>query len=126
MIGDIRVVHIGPKADRCGEILPHALIFPNRFLTFSNKGSKAVCLDLILSVNADKLFDLELNGKSVCVPACLAQNALALHRLVTRHHILDDTREHVTDVGLSVCGGGTVIECILGAILFCVDALWNT
>ena len=76
----------------------------------SDDGLKSVCLDLILSVDAQLFFHLKLNGKTVGIPARLTKNPLALHSLITGDHILDYSGKHVADVGLAVCGRRTVEE----------------
>jgi hypothetical protein len=53
----------------------------------------------------------------VGIPARLARHLIALHGAVARDHILDDAREHVTDVRLTVGGGRAVIEGVSGAAL---------
>ena len=117
MICDIRVVHVGPEADRAGEILPHAFVFPYVLLALFDKGLETVCFYLFFSVDADFLLDFELYGETVCVPARFTRNIVALHCAVSRNHIFDDTGQDVADVGLAVCRGRTVIENIGRAFL---------
>ena len=117
VIGNVGVVHISPEANGAREILPHLLIFPNRLLAVTDEGLKSVALDLILSVDSKLLLNLKLYGKTVSIPACLTENSLALHRLVSRDHILDNAGKNVTDVGLSVCGRRAVEEGEVLAIL---------
>ena len=110
MIGDVRIIHIRPEADRRGEILPHALVLPDRFLTFFKERLQTVCLDLVLTFNTDCLFNFQLNRQTVGIPTGLTDNMAALHRTVTRHHILDNTGQNVTDVRLAVGSGRTVVK----------------
>ena len=102
LVGDVGVLHIRPKTDDVGELLPHRLIRPDRFAAFLDERLDAVFFDLFLAVDADRLLDLELHGQPVRVPARLAQNLLALHRLIARQHVLDYARQHMPDVRAAV------------------------
>ena len=104
------MIHISPEADRAREIFPHSFVFPYALFAFVYKGSNTVLLDLILSVKAEELFHLNLNGETVSIPAGFAGDIVALHGAVSRNHILDDARKNVTYVRLAVCCGGTVIK----------------
>lgn len=57
-VGDIGIVHVRPKAHDARKFFPHRLILPDRFAAFLDKRLHAVSFDLLLAVNADKLFDL--------------------------------------------------------------------
>ena len=123
MIGNVGIIHVRPEADLTGELLPHSLIAPYRLFTFLDKGLDPVFLDLLLSVNADLLLDLQLHRKSGGIPAGLTDDLESLHGLIPRNHILDDTGQHMTDMGLSVCCRRAVIEGIGGKILLLLDTL---
>ena len=123
IVGDIGVVHVRPEADDAGEILPHALVLPDALLALLDEGLDAVSLDLVLALDADGLLDLQLNGQSVGVPAGLAGDLVSLHGAVARNHVLDDTGQHVADVGLAVGGRRSVIEHIQGPAFALLDAL---
>ena len=110
VIGNIGVVHIRPKADGLRKVLPHAFIFPNAFLALFDERFKSVLFNLLLAVQPEKLFNFKLNGQSVRVPACLADNLAALHRMVTRNHVLDNARQNMPDVRLSVRRRRTVVK----------------
>ena len=122
-VGDVGIVHISPEANGAGEVLPHFLVLPDGFLTVTDEGLKAVVLDLLLAVDAELLLDLKLNGKAVCIPACLTDNASALHGVISRNHILDNTGQNVTDMRLAVCCGRAVKEGKVLATLTDVDTL---
>ena len=109
-IGNVGVVHISPEADGCGEILPHFLIIPNRFLTVRDKRGKTVAFNLVLSVNAEFLLYLKLNGKTVSIPTRLTNYSFSFHGLIAGNHVFYYTGKHVPDMGLTVCRGGTVVE----------------
>ena len=44
------------------------------------------------------------------IPAGLSQYLFALHRLISRQHILDNTGQHMTDMRLAVSGRRTIIK----------------
>ena len=50
MIGNIWIIHISPETNSAGEILPHALIFPDTFLALLDKWLQTVFFDLVFSV----------------------------------------------------------------------------
>ena len=102
VIGDIRVFHIGPETDLGGEILPHALVLPDTLLAVINKGSQSVLLDLLFSVEAEFLLDFYLHRQTVCVPSRLTGDHLPFHGMIAWNHILDDTRQHMSDMRLAV------------------------
>ena len=110
IIGNIRVIHVGPESDLAGELFPHPLIFPDRFLAFFDERLNPVFLDLILALDADFFFHFQLYRKSVRVPSGLSGHLVSLHGAVARNHILDNTGEHMTDVRLAVCRRRSVIE----------------
>ena len=67
IIGHVGVIHVGPEADLAGELLPHALVFPDGFLAFLNEGLDAVGLDPVLAFDADLLLHFQLDRKAVGV-----------------------------------------------------------
>ena len=123
VIGDVGVLHIGPEADLAGEILPHTLVFPYALLALLDKGLKTVFLYPLLALDAEQLLDLDLNGQTVGIPARLSGHHIALHGLVARDHILYNSRQHVADMRLAVCGRRAVIESESLRIFTRVDAL---
>ena len=110
LIGDVRIVHVAPKADAIAHLTPLRLVLPDGLLAGLDERLHAVRLDLLLAVQAELFFDLELHGKTVRVPARLTQNVVALHRLIARDQVLDAAGEHMPDVRLAVCRGRTVKE----------------
>ena len=119
------MVHIRPEADLIGKVLPHALVLPDVLLAKVNEGGHAVALNLLLPVDADLLFDLQLHREAVGIPAGLSRNHPSLHRMVARNHILKGTGLHMSDVGLSVRRGRSVIEDIGGIPLVFRDGLFE-
>jgi hypothetical protein len=89
----------------------------------ADEGLEAVCLNLILTVNAELLLNLKLDGKTVGILACLTKNSAALHGLISGNHILNYSGENVADVGLTVCGRGAVKEGVVLAALTDSDRL---
>ena len=116
MISYIRVVHISPETDRAGEILPHALILPDRLLTLFDKRRKAVLFDLLFSVQPQFLFHFQFHRKAMGIPSCLSRHHIPLHGPVSRDHIFDHAGQYMTDMGLAVCSRRAVIKCIGRAV----------
>ncbi len=112
VISHIRIVHVGPEAHCAGEILPHALVFPDALLAFVDKGFQAVGFDLILAVQPQQFFHLDLHRQAMGIPSCLAGHHIALHGAVTGDHVLDNPGLHMADVGLAVGRRRPVIKSI--------------
>ena len=73
-IGNIRVVHVRPKAYPVAHMLPFGLVFPNGFLALLDERLHAILLDLLLPVKAKKLFNFKLHRQTMGVPAGFAQH----------------------------------------------------
>ena len=110
MIRNVRIIHVRPESDGRRKILPHSLVFPDALLAVLDKRLHAVLLDLLFTVKSKHLLYFQLYRQTMCIPSCLSRNHFPLHRLVTRDHILDDTRQHMADVRLSICSRRAVIE----------------
>ena len=111
------MIHIRPEAYGAGEILPHALVLPDAFLALADEGIQTVLLDLLLAVQTQLLLHLQLHRKPVGVPAGLSRHIVALHGPVAGNHVLDDTGQHMADMGLSIGRGRSVIEGVGRAFL---------
>ena len=125
IVGDIGVVHIRPKADGAGKIFPHALVFPHAFLAVRNKGLQPVLFYLVLAVQAQLLFHLQLYRQAVGIPAGLAGHHIALHGAVPGDHVLDDTGQHMPDMGLTVGRGGAIVKDIGRPLFAGLNALFK-
>ena len=125
MIGNIRIFHVCPETDGAGEILPHSFVFPDTFLTLLDKRLKTVCFNLVLAVQSQFLFHFNFYRQSMGIPACFSRYHVALHGAVSRNHILNNTGQHMTDMGLAVCGGRAVIKGVGRAFLAAVHALFK-
>ncbi len=125
VVGYIGILHIRPESDNTGEIFPHSFVLPYRFLTFSDKGIQTIFLDLLLSVQPKKFLHLQLYRKSMGIPARLTGHLVPFHCAVPGDHILDDTGQHVADVGLSICRWRSVIKHIGRTALPELDTLFE-
>ena len=110
VISHIGIVHVRPEAHFAGELFPHSLIGPDGFLALLDKRLDAIGFDLILSLDADLLLHFQLYRKAVGVPSGFSRDLLALHGMITRDHVLDDSGLNMADVGLSIRSGRTVVE----------------
>ena len=88
VVGDIGVVHIGPEAHALAHALPFALVFPHALFALGDERFHAILLDLILAVQAERLFHFQFHGQAMRIPAGLAQHLLALHGLVAGDQVL--------------------------------------
>ena len=123
IVCDKRMLHVSPETYGAGEILPHALVFPDALFTFADERIQAVLLDLLLAVQTQHLLDLQLYRKSVGIPAGLSRYHVALHGAVSGDHILDNTGQHMADMGFTIGGRRSVVEGVGLAFLAAVHAL---
>ena len=110
VVCDVRVLHVSPETDAVTHVLPLVLVGPDGFLTLLDERLNAVALDLRLAVDAQSLLDFELDRKSVCIPACLEDDVLALHCVISRDNVLNDSRLDMSDMRLAVSRRRTVVE----------------
>jgi hypothetical protein len=109
VVGDIGVAKIEP--------VPHLLRHPLPLLGVAEDGRHAalnerldsVGLDVRLAVDPELLLDLDLNRKPVRVPARFARSVEAAHRPIAREDVLEDPRQDVAVMGLSVRRRGPVV-----------------
>ena len=109
LIGDIRMLHVHPVADLIAHDLPVMQVLPDGLLAFLDERLDAVLLNLRLAVQTQRLFNFQLNGQTVGIPACLAQDAVPLHRPVTRNQVFDDARFDMADMRAAI-GGRRAVE----------------
>ena len=98
----VGVVEVDPEADALGHAVPLAQVRQHALAAQLVELGDAVGLDLLLAVDPQAPFDLELHREAVAVPAGLAGDAVAAHRLVAREDVLEDAREDVMGAGLAV------------------------
>ena len=110
LIGHIGVLHVRPEGHAVGHLLPLGLVFPDGLFAFLDEGLHAVGLNLLLAVQTQQLFHLQLHGQAVGIPARLAQHVVALHGFIARNEVLDGARFHMPNVRAAVGGGRPVEE----------------
>ena len=125
MISDIRIVHVSPETNRVGEIFPHPLVFPDRFLTFTDKRIQPVLLNLFLAVQPQKPLHFQFNRQSVGIPSRLTGNHTALHGAVSGDHVLDHAGQYMPDMRLAVGRRRAVIEGVCLTFLAGIHALFE-
>ena len=111
MIGNIGVVHIAPVTNCITHAAPFVGVLPDALLALFAEGFDAVTFDILLAVELQKLFNFDLNGKTLGVPTGFTVNNTALHGLVTGNNVLHNTGKNMTDMGLTVSRRRSVIEC---------------
>ena len=102
LIGDIRMLHVHPVADLIAHDLPVMQVLPDGLLAFLDERLDAVLFNLRLAVQPQRLFDFQLNGQAVGIPACFAQDAVPLHRPVARNQVFNDARFDMADMRAAV------------------------
>ena len=122
VIGYIRVLHVSPKADRTGEILPHPLIFPHTLFTFIDERLQTILFNLVLSVQPQRFFNFQFHRKSVGIPSGFPRDHIPLHRAVTRDHVLDDTGQYMPDMRFPICCRRSVVENVVRTSFSFFDA----
>jgi hypothetical protein len=107
---DVGVVEIDPEPDPLGQPIPVLHVGEHRLPAALVELRDPVLLDLGLGADPELALDLELDRQPVAVPARLAGHPVAAHRAIARIDVLEDAREDVGDVRLSVCGRRPLVE----------------
>ena len=123
VISNIRIIHISPETYSIREILPHTFVFPHTLFTLFDKWLNTIFLNLILSVKAKSLLNLQLDRQSVSIPSGLSRNFIPLHGTVTRNHILDNTCQNMADMRFTIRSRRSIIKHILWTALTVLHTL---
>ena len=108
--GEVGVVGVDPEADPLGQPVPLVHVLEHRLAALGVELGDAVALDVLLLGEAELLLDLQLDRQPVTVPARLAVDLAAAHRLEAREHVLEHAREHVVGARAAVGGRRTLVE----------------
>jgi hypothetical protein len=106
----VRVVEVDPEADALGQRVPVLEEGEDRLAALLVELGDAVVLDLGLVLDAQLLLDGDLHRQAVAVPAALALDQVALHRLVARVDVLEDAGEDVVGPRPAVRGRRALVE----------------
>ena len=113
----VGVLEVEPEADPLGQAVPVLEEGEHRLAALGVELRDPVLLDLGLVVDAELLFDGDLDRQPVAVPAALALDAVAAHRLKARVDVLEHAREHVVGARRAVGRGRALVEDpLLGAL----------
>lgn len=104
VVGDVRIVHVGPEADGVREILPHLLVFPHALLALFQKRFDTVLFDLFLAADAELFFHLDFHGQAVRIPARLTRDVISLHGAIARDEVFYNAGDHMPDMRFAVRG----------------------
>ena len=123
VVGDVRIVHVDPVPHLAGQVFPR----PREFHDGLAAGA-VVLLDRNLPADvflgdAELLFDAQLHGKPVRIPARLAVHEIPLLRLVAAKDVLDRAGHDMVDAGHPVGRRGAFVEYERGVPLARGDAL---
>ncbi len=88
-------VEVDPEADALGQPVPLLEVREHRLAAARVELADAELLDFGLRFDAELLFDGDLDGQAVAVPAALALDEMPAHRLKARVDVLEHAREHV-------------------------------
>ncbi len=109
-VRNVGFVEIDPEADALGQVLPLFGVAKDRLHALFGKAVETVVQDRRFTFDAKLLFDLDLDGQAVGVPARATLHVVAAHRHVARKEILDDTGQDVTVVRQSVRRRRALVE----------------
>jgi len=103
-ISDVGILEIDPETDAAGDFIPLLQIGPDALPAFGVELVDAVFDDLVLAVQAEAFFDLNLHRQAVGIPAGLAFDPVALHGAQAADRILDGTGDDMMDARPAVGG----------------------
>jgi hypothetical protein len=106
----VGVVEVDPEADALGEAVPLLQVLEHRLAAARVEALDPEPLDLGLRGDSQLLFDRDLDRQAVAVPAALALDAVAAHRLVARVDVLEDPREHMVGARAAVRRWRALVE----------------
>ena len=106
------------------KVLPHTLVFPDRFLTLLDEMAPYRTLRSAPCHPDRAVFSTSSStGKTVRVPSGLTRHTIyPFIVLVTRNHILDNTGQHMTNMRFSVRSWRSIVK----HICWCPFAKFNT
>ncbi len=107
---EVGLVSVDPEADPLRQRVPLVDVAQHRLAALGVELLHAVALDVRLRGEAELLLDLELDRQAVAVPAGLARDEVAAHRLVARKNVLENTRQDVVGPGPPVGRGRALVE----------------
>ena len=113
----VGVVEVEPEPDALRQPVPVLQVGEDRLAAALVELLDPVGLDLLLRGDPELLLDRDLDGQPVAVPAALALDVVAAHRLVARVDVLEDPREHVVGARAAVGGRRPLVEHPLRAAL---------
>ena len=106
----VGVVEVDPEADPLGQPVPVLQELEHRLAALRVEGGDPVLLDLRLGRDPELLLDGDLHRQPVAVPAALALDVVAAHRLVARVDVLEHPREDVVGARAPVRGRRALVE----------------
>ena len=113
----IVVLEIDPAPHTRNRLLPLVDVLKNHRAALLVELVYAESLDFRRACDTESLLSESFDRKTVGIPAEAALDVLSAHRLVTRHDVLDDTRQKVPVVRQSRREGRTIIESVLALAL---------
>ncbi len=108
--GAVGVLGVDPVPHPLGHLLEGVDVPQHRRAALGVELRDAVRLDVILAGEAELLLDRELHGEAVAVPARLALDVVAAHRLEAGEDVLEDPGLDVVGAGHPVRGGRALVE----------------
>ena len=110
MIRYIWIIHICPETNSRRKIFPHTFVFPDTLFTLVDERHQTVLFNLLLSIQAQKLFHFQFNRQTMGIPTCFSRYHIPFHSTVTWNHILNNTGQYMTNMWFTVCSRRSVIE----------------
>ncbi len=110
LIGNVRMIHVKPKANFLGKILPLGLILPYRFPALLVKFCDAIFLNFFFVFKTELVFHFNFDRQPMSIPPRLSLHPEPPHGFVAANYILEGTREHVVDSGPAVQGGRSFVK----------------
>ena len=106
----VRLVEVDPEADPLRQRLPVLEELEDGLAALGVELGDPVALDVVLVLEAELLLDRDLDRQAMAVPAALAVDVVAAHRLEAGEDVLEHAREHVVGARQAVGGRRPLVE----------------
>ena len=107
---DIGMLHVNPEANALGHCLPFLEVSKDTLTAAGIEAGNTVFLNLCFTRKSKLSFHLQLHRQAMGIPTGDARGIIALHCLIARYNVFEDTSQHMMDTGTTVSGRWSLIK----------------